>query len=65
MNISTIEKELDAIRIKRYEQTKDMSPDERIVFIRESIAPVIKQYGLRTAPRVMPNDPEKAAYVRA
>jgi hypothetical protein len=52
MKISTIEKELDVIRIRHYEQTKDMTPDERIAYIRTSIAPIMQQYNFRTATQV-------------
>lgn len=45
---NTIEDELNAIRVKLYEQTKDMLPEERVAFIRKQVDPTIKEFGLRT-----------------
>ena len=45
---NTFEDELDEIRIKIYEQTKDMTIDERVVYLKSLAAPVLKEYGLKT-----------------
>jgi len=45
---NTFENELDEIRVNIYEQTKDMTIDERVVYLKSLAAPVLKEYGLRT-----------------
>ena len=45
---NTFENELDEIRVKLYEQIKDMIIDERVVFLKSLAAPVLKEYGLQT-----------------
>ena len=42
-----IEDELDAIRIELYEQTKDMSSDERIAYLRSLAAPIHEELGIK------------------
>ena len=44
MNDNLTEDELDAIRIKLYEQTKDMSASEMTQYIKEQIAPTLEKY---------------------
>jgi hypothetical protein len=41
-----VEDELDAIRLELYEQTKTMSPNERIEYLRRLAAPVHKEFGI-------------------
>jgi len=44
----TFEDELDAIRFKLYEETKNMSSEERLDYLRKLTAPVLKKYGITT-----------------
>lgn len=43
----TLETELNTIRLKLYEEIKDMTPEEEVVYIRTQTAPLIKRYGLK------------------
>jgi hypothetical protein len=45
---NTIEDELDEIRVELYEQTKDMTCDERVAYFKSLAAPILKEYGLHT-----------------
>ena len=45
---NTIEDELDEIRAKLYEETKGMTAEEHVVYIKSLAAPVLKEYSLRT-----------------
>ena len=45
---NTIEDELDAIRLKLYEQTKDMITSERVAFLNDSAERVLAIYGIKT-----------------
>jgi hypothetical protein len=47
-NKTTIEDEIDAIRLKLYEQTKNMNYQEFITFIKRETEPINKQYGIKT-----------------
>ena len=49
---NTFEDELDEIRIKLYEETKDMTPEEHVAYIKALSAPILKEYGLRTANQI-------------
>ena len=40
-------KEIRRIREKQYEETKDMTPDEQIEYIRKKAKAVIDRYGLK------------------
>ena len=42
------EDELDEIRVGLYEQTKDMTLDERVTYLKSLAAPVLEEYGLHT-----------------
>ena len=46
--VNTFEDELDEIRVNIYEQTKDMTIDERVIYLKSLAAPVLKEYGLKT-----------------
>jgi membrane protein YdbS with pleckstrin-like domain len=52
MKYNTFEEELDAIRIGLYEETKDMTPEEEIAFIKAQVAPIHEKYGIRTVNEV-------------
>jgi hypothetical protein len=43
---NSIEDELNAIRIDLYEQTKRMTPNERIDYLRKLAAPIHKEFGI-------------------
>ena len=45
--ISKIEKELNEIRLQIYEETKDMTPQERREYFREQDEAVTKEYGFK------------------
>ena len=48
----TFEDELDEIRVKLYEETKGMTAEEHVAYIKSLAAPVLKEYGLRTLNQV-------------
>jgi hypothetical protein len=45
---NTIEDELDAIRVAIYEETKDMTSEERLAYFRAQTDPLHKEYGIHT-----------------
>ena len=57
---NTIEDELDRIRVDLYEKTKDMTPGEIVAYIRAQVAPVLKEFGIRTVNEIK-RDERKAA----
>ena len=46
---NTIEDEIDAIRRQIYEETKHMTPEQRVEHRRRITEPIIKQFGMKTA----------------
>ena len=48
---NTIEQEINEIRLSIYEETKDMSLDERVEYTRKMAEPVIRRYGLKVIPK--------------
>jgi len=46
--INKIEDELNAVRIKLYEQIKGMTPDEEVAYLKKLSAPVLKEFGIQT-----------------
>ena len=46
---NTIEDELDATRLKLYEQTKEMSPSDFVTFINSSAKKTLAKYGIKPA----------------
>ena len=44
---NTIEDELDAIRIDLYEQTKNMSPSERLDYLQKLAAQANAEFGIK------------------
>jgi predicted DNA-binding protein (UPF0251 family) len=44
---NTIEDEIDAIRLKNYEETKHMTPAQHAEHVKRNTADVIKQYGMK------------------
>ena len=49
---NTFEDELDEIRVKLYEQIKDMTIDERVVYLKSLATPVRKEYGIKTLSQI-------------
>ena len=47
MNSNPVEDELDAIRIRHYEQTKDMTTDEYVAYVNNRTEQILKPYGIR------------------
>jgi len=45
--VSKIEKEVNRIRLEIYEETKDMTPQERREYFREQDEAVTKKYGFK------------------
>ena len=41
-----LEDELDAIRLELYEETKNMSSEERVAYLRKLVEPVHKEFGI-------------------
>ena len=41
------EDELDAIRIAQYEETKNMTSDERITYVNEIAGKIMERYGIK------------------
>ena len=56
---NTFEDELDEIRVKLYEQIKDMTIDERVVYLKSLAAPVLKEYGLQTLNQIKADEQRK------
>jgi hypothetical protein len=46
MKDNQIEDELDAIRIRIYERTKDMTPEERVAYVNSEARRILKPYGI-------------------
>ena len=55
MNKSDIEKEIDAIRLVLYEQTKHMTASERSAFFNNEVAVLGEKYGFKTVARDVPS----------
>ena len=47
-NPNNVERELNGIRIKLYEETKDMSPSEITAYIKRKVAPTHAKYNIQT-----------------
>ena len=48
---NTIEAELNAIRLKLYEETQGMTPEEEITYLKKKVAPIHAKYNIRTISR--------------
>ena len=53
-----IEDELNAIRLKLYEEVKDMTPEEFIAYLNAETMPVMQQYGIKMS-TLKPVEPRK------
>ena len=49
-----IEIELNTIRVDFYEKTKDMTPSERVAYLKAQVAPVHQKYGIHTISEAAP-----------
>ena len=58
-HINTFEDELDEIRVKIYEQIKDMGAEERVEYLKSLTAPILKEYGLRTLNQIKADEQMK------
>jgi hypothetical protein len=58
--VNTFEDELDEIRVNLYEQIKDMTIDERVVYLKALAAPILKEYGLRTVNQIKADEQKEA-----
>ena len=47
---NTIEQDINKIRLSIYEETKDMTPEQRVEYTRRMTEPIIQQYGLKVIP---------------
>lgn len=45
----TFEDELDAIRLRLYEEVKDMTPEEEIAYLKAQVEPLYQEFGIRTS----------------
>jgi hypothetical protein len=48
--ISPVEQELDAIRLKNYERTKDMTASERVDYLHKKVEDGLRQSGYALVP---------------
>ena len=64
MNANTTENELDTIRIRHYEATKDMTTNERVAYIKAQIAPTLKQFNMRVVTQTV-RSPSKSVKHRS
>ena len=48
MRNDELERQLDATRIRLYEQTKDMTTQERVAFFNNRGQEILKRHGLKT-----------------
>ena len=49
---NTIEDRIDAIRAQIHEETKHMTPEQRVEHVKRSTADVIKQFGMKVVASV-------------
>lgn len=47
------ENELDAVRLRLYEETKNMTPTERVAYLRKLATQVHKEFGITPKPTPM------------
>ncbi len=57
-DVDSFEDELDAIRLRIYEEIKDMTPEEEIAYFHEQTAPVFKEFGIQRS-SLKPVNPRK------
>ena len=52
---NNIENELNKIRVDFYERTKDMSPSERVAYIKAKVAPLHEKHGIYPVREISPD----------
>jgi hypothetical protein len=57
---NSIEHELNAVRIDLYEQTKGMTPSERVTYYRKLTSSVCMEFGIRTLNEIDNNSQKRA-----
>ena len=57
---NNIETELNKIRADFYEITKDMSPSERVAYLKAQVAPVHQKFGIRPVSQPLPDNKRAA-----
>ena len=55
--ISKVEQEVNQIRLKAYEKTKDMTPAQLCEYYRQSTETTIKKYGFKVISNAKENSP--------
>ena len=60
-NTKSIEQEVNEIRIRIYEKTKDMTPEQIVEYYKQSTADVIRKYRLRVVASTDEKRPEPVA----
>ena len=50
MKPNPVEREINDIRVKIYEETKGMSPSEMTAYIKRQVAPIHKKYRFQMVP---------------
>jgi hypothetical protein len=56
---NNIESELNKVRVRLYEETKDMTAEEHVAYIKSLAAPILKEYGLRTLNQITAEEQAK------
>ncbi|MCL2089033.1 MAG: hypothetical protein FWH14_06085 [Oscillospiraceae bacterium] len=51
---NNIETELNKIRTDFYETTKDMSPSERVAYLKAQVAPIHQKFNIRPTSKAIP-----------
>jgi len=49
-SINPVEKEINEIREKLYEEIKDMTPSEMTAYVKRQVAPLHEKYSFQTIP---------------
>ena len=58
-----IEEELNATRIRLYEQIKGMTPEEEVAYLKKLSAPIRKEFGIQTISEKQATDQLRASHV--
>jgi hypothetical protein len=57
--LNTFEDELDEIRVKLYEEIKDMTAEEHVAYIHSLAVPILQEYGLKAVNRIKVDEQTK------
>ncbi len=57
-----LEDELDAIRLRLYERTKGMTPEEEVAYLKARSAPLYKEFNIRRS-SLKPVEPKRRPLV--